>query len=570
MYKNRKEWARLHELISSGSRTIRGLARETGLGRDTLRKIGNFALPQPYTLGKRRVTKLDRYKPTIRRLLIEGASGSSHTGLSTVAIYRRLRAEQGFNGSYTIVKDHVRFLTVNDSAVRSSLEFREKSASKKATQSLLRQLGLDRSNQSQTHKLTDQKINLVWVLPEQKLSFYNLRRARDRDWMRSVIQNDIDQIEFRAALSGCADIPELLDRLYGAKLSDRNKAMVLLARHYGIPGQNIYRFLGITKGTYYRYVSKHRDGGLDMLFGRKPSPNWKFDKQDIKDAVFRVLHEPPSLYGINRTSWIMPDLSRVLGEMGKPAGRDVIRKITKQAGYKWRKARIQLTSKDPAYREKLANVQAILSKLGRDEAFFSIDEFGPFAVKMKQGRTLDPPGPHRVVPQWQKSKGCMIMTAALELSGNQVTHFYSEHKNTAEMIRMMDVLLGQYADRRTLYLSWDAASWHVSKKLLKRVEEHNGEAAALSLPRVEIAPLPAGAQFLNVIESIFSGMARAIIHNSDYPSAKAARGAIDRYFADRNQQFREKPKRAGNRIWGEERVLPAFSDSNNCKDRRWR
>ncbi len=33
----------------------------------------------------------------------------------------------------------------------------------------------------------------------------------------------------------------------------------------------------------------------------------------------------------------------------------------------------------------------------------------------------------------------------------------------------------------------------------------------------------AGAQFLNVIESVFSGMARAIIHNSDYPSLDAGR-----------------------------------------------
>jgi hypothetical protein len=266
----------------------------------------------------------------------------------------------------------------------------------------------------------------------------------------------------------------------------------------------------------------------------------------------------------------MSDLSRVLGELGHPAGRDVIRRITKEAGYKWRKARVQLTSQDPAYREKLAAVQAILSNLAPDEAFFSIDEFGPFAVKMKQGLMLDPPGPHRVVPQWQKSKGCLIMTAALELSGNQVTHFYSDRKNTTEMIRMMDVLLDRYADRRTLYLSWDAASWHISKKLKKRIEEHNATAEAGGHPRVETAPLPAGAQFLNVIESVFSGMARAIIHNSNYPSADAVRAAIDQYFADRNQQFHDNPKRAGKRIWGKELVPSVFSDSNNCKDPRWR
>jgi hypothetical protein len=65
------------------------------------------------------------------------------------------------------------------------------------------------------------------------------------------------------------------------------------------------------------------------------------------------------------------------------------------------------------------------------------------------------------------------MTAALELSGNQVSHFYSPRKNTAEMIRMMESRVQKYRGRRKLYLSWDAASWHISKSLHQRVAEHN-------------------------------------------------------------------------------------------------
>jgi hypothetical protein len=65
------------------------------------------------------------------------------------------------------------------------------------------------------------------------------------------------------------------------------------------------------------------------------------------------------------------------------------------------------------------------------------------------------------------------------------------------------------------------------------------------LPDREDSPLPAGAQFLNVIESVFSGMAKGIIHTSDYPSAEAAKDAIDRYFKERNDHFLRFPKRAG-------------------------
>ena len=58
------------------------------------------------------------------------------------------------------------------------------------------------------------------------------------------------------------------------------------------------------------------------------------------------------------------------------------------------------------------------------------------------------------------------------------------------------------------------------------------------------SPAGVGAQFLNVIESVFGGMARGIIHNSDYHSVEATKDAIDRYYAERNEHFRVHPKRA--------------------------
>jgi hypothetical protein len=164
----------------------------------------------------------------------------------------------------------------------------------------------------------------------------------------------------------------------------------------------------------------------------------------------------------------------------------------------------------------------------------------------------------------------MIMTAALELSGNQVTHFYSAKKNTDEMIRMMEVLIDVYSGYRKLYLSWDAASWHISKKLFVRIEAHNAAVANGGGPLVETAPLPAGSQFLNVIEAVFSGMARAIIHNSDYKSVDEAKAAINRYFAERNDHFERHPRRAGKKLWGKERQPAVFSEANNCKDPRYR
>ena len=56
-------------------------------------------------------------------------------------------------------------------------------------------------------------------------------------------------------------------------------------------------------------------------------------------------------------------------------------------------------------------------------------------MKTKSGRRLTPLGFQPTVPQWQKSRGFLIVTGAQELSRNQVTHFYSSKKNITEMIR---------------------------------------------------------------------------------------------------------------------------------------
>ena len=55
-----------------------------------------------------------------------------------------------------------------------------------------------------------------------------------------------------------------------------------------------------------------------------------------------------------------------------------------------------------------------------------------------------------------------------------------------------------------------------------------------------------------MIESIFSGMSRAVIQNSAYQSVDDAKAAVDRYFNERNAHFKDHPRRAGAKIWGKE------------------
>jgi transposase len=335
---------------------------------------------------------------------------------------------------------------------------------------------------------------------------------------------------------------------------------------------DFYRHHGTCAQTFRKYFNRYRqsEADTDLLPKRRGPKKRPPQTAVVSEALFKTLHAPPSAFGYNRTTWTVADLQEALQTSGFPMTRRAIRATTKSAGYRWLKARKVLTSNDPDYQIKLEKIRAVLTSLKVDEGFFSIDEFGPFAIKQKDGRKLVAPGETATVPQWQHSKGALIITAALELATNQVSHFYSEKKNTGETIKMIETLLTRYRHLSCIYLSWDAASWHASKRLAEKITAINVMAYVTGSARVELVTLPARAQFLNVIESIFSGMARAVIHNSDYASKEDAKAAIDRYFYERNEHFRLRPKRAGNRIWGGERRAAAFSEFNNCKDPRYR
>jgi transposase len=573
MYRDLAQWSGIRDQILRKGVSIRQVVRETGISYTTVRKMLDYPLPQPYPPRSRRYPKLGPHTGSVQRMLRENATLPPSARLSIKAIYERIRDTEGFRGSYGSVKDYARTIAPDKACIWEYTYDLLTSLEKKRAIDFL--FLLSRADppvisRSRTEQFFRDAGRVISIAPKPD------RREQARqaafEWMRAVLQKEISIDTLRREIGDVPDITALLDCLYDGRLSDRNRSMVVLASRRGLSGGTVCDFLGIDKQTHRKYLRTFKNGGHAALFARQTKSTRKFDNEAVKQAVFGILHEPPSNYGINRTTWIMPDLSRVLRDTGQPACPEVIRKITKAAGYRWRKARKVLTSTDPEYREKVHHIQSILAELQENEAFFSIDEFGPFSIRAQGGRALVGPGEMPTVPQRQKSKGSLIMTTALELSQNQITYFYSARKDTGEMLRMLSRIIREYQQKSRIYLSWDAASWHMSKMLYAHVAEHNDAVTKGDVvgPLVELAPLPAGAQFLNVIESVFSGMARAIIANSNYGSVDEARAAIERYVRERNEKFRCTPKRAGGKIWGMEREPARFSGSNNCKDPRYR
>ncbi|MEO7215488.1 IS630 family transposase [Mucilaginibacter sp.] len=292
--------------------------------------------------------------------------------------------------------------------------------------------------------------------------------------------------------------------------------------------------------------------------------------EDKKDGLIHLVRQQPKAYGIDKPAWTITDLAYVYGkESGHPISHSTVSIYLRNRGVRFKRSREIITSTDPDFRVKYEAIQTILGDLGDKEKFFSIDEYGPCSVRPKGGRQLTIKGEQPVYQKVDKGKGWFICTCALELSTNQLTWFYSRKKNTDEMIRLIEVLILEYNGQERLYLSWDAASWHASQQLLDYLDKINSTSHRMiesGNPEVILAPLPARAPHLNVIESVFSGMSRSVIRNSDYDSLGECTAAIDRYFHKRNLYFKDNPKKAGKKIWGKEKVKPIFDKANICRN----
>ena len=171
--------------------------------------------------------------------------------------------------------------------------------------------------------------------------------------MLGVLQGKNPVDDLRGRLKRPADLDILIDAIEDGGLKRRSKAMVILARHHGVPQRTIVRLLHITRKTVTAQCRVYSTYGCERLMEGFYRRVKKSDDELLQNTLFAVLHAPPSAYGFNRTTWITRDLRKVLAAKGLPACPQVIRRIIRGAGYTMRKAREVLTSHDPEYREKL-------------------------------------------------------------------------------------------------------------------------------------------------------------------------------------------------------------------------
>ena len=346
------------------------------------------------------------------------------------------------------------------------------------------------------------------------------------------------------------EIEKLSRFVKGTHIHKRERATALLMANDGGSLLNISATFRKSVKTVHNWFKLYEIKGIDFvetaLDRKKNNP----ELRNRKDRIVKIIHQSPQIFNINRATWHIDGIAEAYKQKyGIKLSTTTICRAIKETNYTWRRAKKVLTSPDPNYAEKVKKILSALHNLKSDEAFFFVDEAGPWPVKKYGGKSLTQSGTIKIFPQYQKIKGRVTLIGALDAINNQVYWFFIKAKNSMAVIALIKILYFRFADYSKLYLTWDKASWHGSKAVKQCIEWIN---AFPQGPAIKVLPLPSQSQFLNVIESVFGGVKNAVIFNSDYQSESDMKKAIQTHLADRNRYFKSNPKRVGNKIWDRE------------------
>ena len=95
----------------------------------------------------------------------------------------------------------------------------------------------------------------------------------------------------------------------------------------------------VTKTTVRKWVRRFQADGAAGLTDRSSRPH-RIPRQYLQpgpklhDAVFSLLHTPPSEHGFNRTTWKLSDLRNTLRAQGVVSTWRHINAVIKDAGYR--------------------------------------------------------------------------------------------------------------------------------------------------------------------------------------------------------------------------------------------
>lgn len=298
------------------------------------------------------------------------------------------------------------------------------------------------------------------------------------------------------------------------------RARVILALAEGQSYAAICAAQGVTDYYIARWKRRVVEGGILALgdLPRAGRQDHRLDPAVEAKILARTQEPPPAPY----THWTTRRMAKLIG-----VSHVTVHRVWQRAGLQPHRLERYLTSDDPDFETKAADVIGLYLKPPTNAVVFSVDEKSHIQALDRLDPVL-PLSPGRAERHGfeYKRNGTLSLYAALDVATGRVEGMTAKRHTSAEFRRFLDRLLATQPKRRAIHIIADNLSAHKTKAVDAWLAAH---------PRVTIHYTPTYSSWLNQVELWFAKIERDMIARGIFTSTADLRRKLMQYIRAHNK-----------------------------------
>ena len=288
---------------------------------------------------------------------------------------------------------------------------------------------------------------------------------------------------------------------------------IILALADGSTYREIAESLGTTAPTISLWKRRYEQDGIVGLATIRPGqPPSKLTAGLRARILAKTQQSPPD----GSTHWSLRKMAAYVG-----VGKELVRKVWKEADLKPHLLERYMASNDPAFEQKAAEIIGLYLNPPQHAAIFCIDEKSAIQALDRLDRRL-PLSPGRAERHGFEyyRHGTLSLFAALDPRTGRVVGQTAPRHTSAEFVAFLKEVVAQCPADQPVHIILDNLSVHKAPPVKQFLAEH---------PNVSFHFTPTYSSWLNQVEVWFSKLQREVIDRGIFTSVGDLRRKIMRY-----------------------------------------
>jgi len=329
-----------------------------------------------------------------------------------------------------------------------------------------------------------------------------------------LVVSDEDRDELRSWVRS-----RTIDYRYG------QRARIVLLAADGVSN----RAIGETVGMHYNQVgvwrSRYSEFGVDGLFDEdRPGRPPVYTHDDVIRLVSLVTELPPD----GATRWTMEALADRMHAYGCAISASQVWRICQALDLKPWQTQSWMTSHDPDFWEKAADVCGLYLNPPENAVVWSVDEKSQIQAKSRVNPTKPArPGTPTRRDYGYARHGTVVLFAGLDVHEGDVAAWVTDSTRSDNFVEFLGDLLACTPKGLDLHCIVDNLSAHATPKVEKFLDQHK---------RVFLHNTPTHASWLNQVELFFSIIERRLLRHGEFSSRDDLADRIITFIKDYNRK----------------------------------